>query len=285
MSISRNPYLSPYEEFQRLKHHPLLQPLLEQGRRISYGARCISKGGFNSLPRMSFPGGLLIGCDAGTLNMAKIKGIHTAMKSGMLAAEVILPALQATPDNRPDELPYASALKSSWLFAELYSARNFTPALHRYGPWLGGGVNWLSQRLRLHRLPWTLHDSVPDHARLQPASEATAINYPRPDGRLSFDKMSSVYLSNTHHEEDQPCHLQLRDPDIPIQHNLPLYEEPAQRYCPAGVYELVTEQGQPRLQINAQNCLHCKACAIKDPAQNIVWVTPEGGGGPNYPNM
>lgn len=281
----RNPYLSPYDEFQRLKHHPLLKPVLEQGQRISYGARCISKGGFNSLPRMSFPGGLLIGCDAGTLNMAKIKGIHTAMKSGMLAAEVILPALRENADNAPNELPYTPALQSSWLYTELYSARNFTPALHHYGPWLGGAYNWLSQRLRLNRLPWTLHDSQPDHAQLQPARAHPAIAYPKPDGQLSFDKMSSVYLSNTYHEEDQPCHLQLLDRDIPMQRNLPEYAEPAQRYCPAGVYEVITENAQPRLQINAQNCLHCKACAIKDPAQNIRWVAPEGGGGPNYPNM
>ncbi|MFW1676936.1 electron transfer flavoprotein-ubiquinone oxidoreductase [Pontibacter sp. JAM-7] len=277
-----NPWLSPFEEFQRLKHHPLLAQYLEGGKRVSYGARAITKGGFNALPEMTFPGGLLIGCDAGTLNFSRIKGTHTAMKSGMLAAEAVIEALQ---NDSGTATGYCPRYRNSWLYDELFSSRNFGPALHRFGPLLGGAFNTLDQNIFRGRLPLTLHDGNEDHAQMREAAVSKAIFYPKPDGRLSFDKLSSVYLSNTNHEEDQPCHLQLAQPELPLTVNIPLYEEPAQRYCPAGVYEVVEEDQGKRLQINAQNCLHCKTCDIKDPNQNIRWITPEGGGGPNYPNM
>ncbi|GAA3546999.1 electron transfer flavoprotein-ubiquinone oxidoreductase [Zobellella aerophila] len=281
----RNPYLSPFDEFQRLKHHPVLARYLQGGKRVAYGARAITKGGFNALPKMTMPGALLLGCDAGTLNFAKIKGTHTAMKSGMLAADTLVQAL-ARGDKGGGELTgYTQAFKESWLYDELYHSRNFGPALHKFGPWLGGAFNYLEQNWLAGRLSFTLHDSRQDHQSLKPAGECSPIHYPKPDGKLSFDKLSSVFLSNTLHEEDQPCHLQLTDPDIPISQNLPRYAEPAQRYCPAGVYEVVEETTGPRFQINAANCVHCKTCDIKDPAQNITWVVPEGGGGPNYPNM
>ncbi|GAB2196116.1 electron transfer flavoprotein-ubiquinone oxidoreductase [Sessilibacter sp. MAH4] len=277
-----NPWLNPYEEFQRLKHHPVLAQYLRNGSRVSYGARAIAKGGFNSLPKMFFPGGLLIGCDAGTLNVSRIKGSHTAMKSGMLAAEAIHSALI---NNHKDLSEYDELFKNSWLYDELYGSRNFGPALHKYGNWFGGAFNTLDQNFLGGKLPVTLHDRLEDNAQLKEVSQVEKINYPSPDGVLSFDKLSSVYLSNTNHEEDQPCHLQLSKEEIPTKINIPLYSEPAQRYCPAGVYELVEKNNELQLQINAQNCLHCKTCDIKDPCQNIQWTPPEGGGGPNYPNM
>ncbi|MEW7975183.1 MAG: electron transfer flavoprotein-ubiquinone oxidoreductase [Candidatus Thiodiazotropha endolucinida] len=282
-----NPYLSPYEEFQRFKLHPVITQYLEGGRRLGYGARAITKGGFNSLPCQHFPGGLLIGCDAGTLNFAKIKGAHSAMKSGMLAAETVFNALAGGDRGGSDLTAYAELFRASWLFEELHKARNFGPALHKYGAWIGGAINYLDQNLFGGRLPFTLHDTKLDHECMKPAAEFKPIDYPKPDGSLSFDRLSSVFLSNTNHEEDQPCHLRLKDQVVPIDINLVRYDAPEQRYCPAGVYEIFTdeESGDPYLQINAQNCLHCKSCDIKDPTQNIIWVVPEGSGGPNYPNM
>lgn len=281
-----NPHLSPFEEFQRYKQHPVISQYLKGGKRVSYGARAIAKGGLNSLPKMSFNGGLLVGCDAGTLNFAKIKGNHTAMKSGMLAAETLFSALSQGDEGGNDLTGFADAIKNSWLYDELYRSRNFGPALHKFGTFWGGAFNTLEQNWFGGKLPFTLKDDSLDHAQLKLASEAPVINYPKPDNVLSFDRLSSVYLSNTNHEEEQPCHLKLKDAQIPISINLPKYNEPAQRYCPAGVYEIVQdENNEPRFQINAQNCIHCKTCDIKDPAQNITWVTPEGAGGPNYPNM
>jgi electron-transferring-flavoprotein dehydrogenase len=278
-----NPWLSPFEEFQRLKLHPLIAGTLSGGRRVAYGARAITKGGVNSLPRMSMPGALLAGCDAGTLNFAKIKGTHTAMKSGMVAAETIMDALPAGGGTGPGT--FDARFRASWAFEELKRARNFGPALHRLGLWAGAAFNFIDQSLCRGRLPLTLHDPRPDHESLRAASESAPIDYPKADGRLTFDRLSSVFVSNTNHAEDQPCHLTLRDPAVPLDLNLARYGGPEQRYCPAGVYEFVEEGGTTRLQINAQNCVHCKTCDIKDPAQNIVWVPPEGGGGPNYPNM
>ncbi|QLC74549.1 electron transfer flavoprotein-ubiquinone oxidoreductase [Pseudomonas sp. LPB0260] len=281
-----NPHLSPFDEFQRYKHHPVVAQYLEGGKRVAYGARAICKGGLNSLPKMVFNGGALIGCDLGTLNFAKIKGSHTAMKSGMLAADALADALFAGREGGDELTGYVEAFKASWLYDELFRSRNFGPAIHKFGAIVGGGVNWLDQNIFGGKIPFTLHDTKPDHACLKPAAEAQKISYPKPDGKLSFDKLSSVFLSNTNHEEEQPCHLKLTDPSIPLSKNLPLYDEPAQRYCPAGVYEIVTqEDGEKKFQINAQNCVHCKTCDIKDPAQNITWVAPEGTGGPNYPNM
>ena len=279
-----NPHVSPFEEFQRWKTHPETRKYLEGATRIAYGARALAKGGYNSLPKMHFPGGLIIGCDAGTLNSVKIKGNHTAMKSGMLAAESIMSALaqEAPPSDLTD---YATAVQNSWLGKELYTTRNFSGFMHKFGYMLGAGMVWVDQNIFGGRLPFTLHDAKPDYACLKKASEAAKIVYPKPDNTLTFDRLSSVFLSNTNHEEDQPCHLTLVNPDIPIAQNLPLYDEPAQRYCPAGVYEVVEDDNGPRFQINAQNCVHCKTCDIKDPSQNITWVTPEGFGGPNYPNM
>ena len=281
-----NPHLSPFEEFQRYKQHPVISQYLKGGKRVSYGARAIAKGGLNSLPKMSFNGGLLVGCDAGTLNFAKIKGNHTAMKSGMLAAETLFSALSQGDEGGNDLTGFADAIKNSWLYDELYRSRNFGPALHKFGTFWGGAFNTLEQNWFGGKLPFTLKDDSLDHAQLKLAGEAPVIHYPKPDNVLSFDRLSSVYLSNTNHEEEQPCHLKLKDALIPISVNLPKYNEPAQRYCPAGVYEIVQdENSEPRFQINAQNCIHCKTCDIKDPAQNITWVTPEGAGGPNYPNM
>ncbi|KGE03568.1 Electron transfer flavoprotein-ubiquinone oxidoreductase [Pseudohaliea rubra DSM 19751] len=281
-----NPHVSPYDEFQRWKHHPETLKYLEGGSRLSYGARAIAKGGLNSLPRMQFPGGLLLGCDAGTLNAVKIKGNHTAMKSGLIAAEAVVEGLLQG-DDAPAELSgFETKLKESWLYDELYRTRNFSGFMHKFGFMVGSGMVWLDQNIFGGKLPFTLNDSKPDHATMKPADQCPKIDYPKPDNVISFDKLSSVFLSNTNHEEDQPCHLTLKDPEIPIGTNLPLYHEPAQRYCPAGVYEVVEEaNGDKRFQINAQNCVHCKTCDIKDPSQNIVWVTPEGFGGPNYPNM
>ncbi|MFQ2273374.1 electron transfer flavoprotein-ubiquinone oxidoreductase [Aeromonas hydrophila] len=281
----RNPWLSPFDEFQRLKHHPLIAAALQGGERISYGARAIAKGGWHSLPRMHFPGGLLIGCDAGTLDFSRIKGIHTAMKSGMLAAKTVAMSLRGGDEGGRDLAEYGDALQQSWLAHELKTARNFGAALHRWGPWLGGTFNWLEQRLFARTSPFTLLDKEPDYRQLRMASRCQPIDYPKPDGRLSFDKLSSVYLANTSHDEDQPCHLKLQDETIPVAVNLPTWAEPAQRYCPAGVFEILGSESLPRLQINAANCIHCKTCDIKDPSQNIVWTPPQGGSGPNYPNM
>lgn len=281
-----NPYLSPFDEFQRYKHHPVVSQYLEGGTRVAYGARAIAKGGLNSLPKMVFPGGALIGCDLGTLNFAKIKGNHTAMKSGMLAAEAAADAVFAGREGGDELTAYVDAFKSSWLYEDLFTSRNFGPAIHKFGALLGGAFNYVDQNIFGGKLPFTLRDTTPDYAKLKPAAESNKIAYPKPDGKLSFDKLSSVFLSNTNHEEIQPCHLKLADASIPLAKNLPMYDEPAQRYCPAGVYEIVTqESGDKKFQINAQNCVHCKTCDIKDPAQNITWVAPEGTGGPNYPNM
>ncbi len=281
-----NTYLSPFDEFQRLKHHPVLKQYLEGGKRVSYGARAICKGGLNSLPKMVFKGGALIGCDLGTLNFAKIKGSHTAMKSGMLAAEAVADRLFAESEGGDELTTYVDSFKNSWLYEELFASRNFGAAIHKYGAIIGGGFNWLDQNIFGGKLPFTLHDNKPDYACLKLAADCKKIDYPKPDGKISFDKLSSVFISGTNHEEEQPCHLKLADPSLPISKNLPLYDEPAQRYCPAGVYEVVTkEDGEKRFQINAQNCVHCKTCDIKDPAQNITWMVPEGAGGPTYPNM
>jgi len=279
-----NPYLNPFREFQRWKTHPRIRHYLEGGERIAYGARAVNKGGLQSLPELSFPGGVLAGCEAGFLNGAKIKGSHTAMKTGMLAAESIFEALKsAEPDDSAGR--YAERVKASWVWTELHKGRNFGPAQHKFGNLLGAAFIWLDQNLFRGNLPFTLHNREPDHAALVPADKAKPIDYPAPDGKLSFDLLSSVFLSSTNHTENQPVHLQLADPAIPVTRNLPIYAEPAQRYCPAGVYEIVGEGDGLRLQINAQNCVHCKTCDIKDPAQNINWVVPEGGGGPNYPGM
>ncbi|MGL5498236.1 MAG: electron transfer flavoprotein-ubiquinone oxidoreductase, partial [Aeromonas sobria] len=281
----QNPWLSPFDEFQRLKHHPLIADLLQGGERISYGARTITKGGWHALPRMHFPGGLLIGCDAGTLDFSRIKGIHTAMKSGMLAAKTVAMALRGGDEGGRDLAQYGDELQLSWLARELKVARNFGAALHRYGPWLGGAFNWLEQRLFGANSPFKLLDKAHDYRQLRVASRCEPIHYPKPDGKLSFDKLSSVYLANTSHDEDQPCHLKLQDERIPVEVNLPTWAEPAQRYCPAGVFEVLEMEGAAKLQINAANCIHCKTCDIKDPSQNIVWTPPQGGSGPNYPNM
>ncbi|AIS57030.1 electron transfer flavoprotein-ubiquinone oxidoreductase [Vibrio coralliilyticus] len=282
-----NPYLSPFDEFQRFKHHPVIRQYLEGGERISYGARAIAKGGFDSLPKQQFPGGLLIGCDAGTLNSGKIKGSHTAMKSGMLAAEAVFDALQA--DGGQREADYQSLFESSWLFDELKQSRNFASSIHKYGAIMGGALATFEQNIwqsLFHKAaPWTISDPQADYLSMKEISQCNAIDYPKPDGKLSFDKPSSVYLSGTQHEEDQPCHLIIASDSIPIENHLPLFDEPSQRYCPAGVYEIVTVDNRPKLQINAANCLHCKTCDIKDPSQNITWLPPEGGGGPNYQNM
>ncbi|HLJ65669.1 MAG TPA: electron transfer flavoprotein-ubiquinone oxidoreductase, partial [Stellaceae bacterium] len=285
----QNPYLSPYDEFQRFKHHPAIAPFFEGGKRIAYGARAINEGGLQSIPKLVFPGGALIGCAAGFVNLPRIKGSHNAMKSGMLAAEAAFAALkQGAPGG--DEIPgYGQALRRSWVYRDLYRVRNVKPGL-KWGLWLGslhGGIHmWLNCLGLGFLVPWTLRHGKADHETLKPAAECTRIEYPKPDGKLSFDKLSSVFISNTNHEEDQPVHLVLKDPAVPITVNLARFDAPEQRYCPAGVYEIIREgEGSPRLQINAQNCVHCKTCDIKDPTQNINWVVPEGGGGPNYPNM
>ena len=280
----QNPYLSPYEEFQRYKTHPAIRGYFEGGKRISYGARAITAGGLQSLPKTVFPGGALIGCDAGFLNVSRIKGSHGAIKTGMLAAESAFAALAA--GRQHDELAsYPEAFKQSWLHEELHVARNFKPWMSK-GLYLGTIMTGIDQILFKGKAPWTLHHKHADHECLRPASEFQPIVYPKPDGKLTFDRLSSVFISNTNHAEDQPVHLTLKNPAIPVEVNLAKFAGPEQRYCPAGVYEFVkTDEGQDRLQINAQNCVHCKTCDIKDPTQNIVWVTPEGGGGPNYPNM
>jgi electron-transferring-flavoprotein dehydrogenase len=280
-----NPFLSPFEEFQRYKHHPEVAQYLEGGRRVSYGARAIVTGGVQALPKLVFPGGALIGDNAGFLNVPKIKGSHAAIKTGMLGAEAAFAALGEGRSH--DELvTYPKAFQSSWLFDELHRARNFKPWMNK-GLIVGTLMAGMDQKLFGGKAPWTLHAHKTDAAKTKPAREFKPIAYPKPDGKLSFDRLSSVFLSNTNHEENQPCHLTLKDPNVPIAVNLAVYDAPEQRYCPAGVYEIVRESdgSKPRLQINAQNCVHCKTCDIKDPTQNIVWVNPEGGGGPNYPNM
>ena len=280
-----NPHLSPYEEMQRFKTHPKIREFLEGGKRVSYGARAITAGGLQSLPKLTFPGGVLIGDDAGFLNASRIKGSHCAIKSGSLAAEACFEALGA--ERSFDELTaYPEKFKTSWLYEELYKARNFKPWMSK-GLHLGGFMFGVDQKLFGGKAPWTLHHSGPDHLKLKKAKDCTPIAYPKPDGVLTFDRLSSVFLSNTNHEEDEPCHLQLKDAAVPIQVNLAQYDAPEQRYCPAGVYEILREAdgSNPRLQINAQNCVHCKTCDIKDPTQNITWVVPQGGEGPTYPNM
>jgi electron-transferring-flavoprotein dehydrogenase len=278
-----NPYLSPFEEFQRFKTHPAIRPLFEGAKRVCYGARAITSGGLQSLPRVVFPGGALIGDEAGFLNASRIKGSHCAIKSGMLAAEAAFPAIKA--GKAQDELTaYPDAFRSSWLYDELYRARNFKPWMAK-GLLLGSMMFGIDQVLFRGKAPWTLHHKGPDHAQTRPAAEFSPIQYPKPDGVLTFDRLSSVFISNTNHGEDQPVHLTLKDSSVPVNVNLERYAGPEGRYCPAGVYEFIEVDGAPRLQINAQNCVHCKTCDIKDPTQNIVWVAPEGGGGPNYPNM
>jgi electron-transferring-flavoprotein dehydrogenase len=274
-----NPHMDPYMEFQRFKHHPKVAAMLEGGTRISYGARALNEGGYQSIPRLAFAGGALIGCAAGFMNVPRIKGTHTAMASGMMAAEAALASLSGDGDMHA----YEQNVRNSWVAEELYGVRNIRPSF-RYGLWGGLLYSALDTYLLRGKAPWTFGHHA-DHAQLKKAKDAPKIAYPKPDGVLSFDRLSSVFLSNTNHEEDQPAHLTLRDPSVPIAHNLPLYDAPEQRYCPAGVYEIIEEAGQKRLQINAQNCVHCKTCDIKDITQNIVWVTPEGGGGPNYGNM
>ena len=276
----KNPHLSPFDEFQRWKTHPSIKKYLNGGERISYGARALIKGGLQSLPKMEFPGGLLIGCNAGTLVFSKIKGSHTAMKSGQIAGEHAFDILHNNGEGSFDR-----KISNSWIKKELHKSRNFGPLFHKYGALLGAAFNVIDQFIFRGNLPFTLNHPTPDYACLKKANEMPKISYPKPDGVYSFDKLSSVYLSNTNHEEDQPCHLQLKDKTIPISVNLPMYDEPAQRYCPAGVYEVVEKENEKKFVINAQNCVHCKTCDIKDPSQNINWVTPEGPGGPNYPNM
>ena len=281
----KNPHLSPFDEMQRFKTHPAIRPLLEGGRRIGYGARALSEGGLQSLPKLVFPGGALVGDTAGFLNVPKIKGSHTAMKSGMLAAEAAYEALGSGAE-RPALDSYTERFEQSWLKTELHAVRNVRPAF-KWGFWGAMAYNALDTFILRGKAPWTLAHHGPDHRSLVKAAEAPKIDYPKPDGVLTFDKSSSVFLSNTNHEEDQPCHLQLIDPAVPVRINLADYDAPEQRYCPAGVYEIVRDGdgGNPRLQINAQNCVHCKTCDIKDPTQNINWVAPEGGGGPVYTNM
>ena len=279
-----NPHLSPFDEFQRFKTHPKIRPTFEGGRRIAYGARAINEGGFQSVPKLTFPGGLLIGCTAGFLNVPKIKGSHTAMKSGMLAAETIFDVVTGEGE-AADTSAYETAIKASWVWDELYRVRNIRPSF-KWGMWAGLLYSAIDTYIFRGRAPWTFGHHA-DHTTLKKAADAPKIDYPAPDGEISFDKLSSVFISNTNHEENQPAHLTLKDETVPISVNLAEYDAPEQRYCPAGVYEIIAEDdgSNPQLQINAQNCVHCKTCDIKDPTQNINWVVPEGGGGPNYPNM
>jgi electron-transferring-flavoprotein dehydrogenase len=284
----QNPWLSPFEEMQRWKAHPSIRAHIEGGKRVSYGARAITAGGLLSLPKQVFPGGALVGCDAGYLNAARIKGSHAAIKSGMLCAEAAFEALQAGRSH--DELSaYPAAFEKSWLHEELSGSKNFKQWFKKgntVGAFMTGIEQWLLPKLGLKEAPWTIHRTEADHTRLKPAAQCARIDYPKPDGKLTFDRLSSVFVSNTNHEENQPAHLTLRDASVPVAHNLAIFAGPESRYCPAGVYEFVkNEDGSDRLQINAQNCVHCKTCDIKDPTQNIVWVTPEGGGGPNYAGM
>ena len=278
-----NPYLSPFEEFQRFKTHPDVRSIFVGGRRVSYGARALNEGGFQSIPKLTFPGGCLVGCTAGFLNVPKIKGTHTAMKSGMTAAEAIFESLGSMQAGH-EPASYADKLQKSWLWSELYKVRNIRPGFAK-GLWLGLAYAAIDTYLFFGRAPWTLRHHA-DHLALKKASDAPKIDYPKPDGVVSFDRNSSVFLSGTNHEENQPCHLKLKDKNLPITLNVPIYDEPAQRYCPAGVYEVLTDsEGLKSFQINAQNCVHCKTCDIKEPSQNIDWTVPEGAGGPNYSSM
>ena len=278
-----NPYLSPFEEFQRYKTHPSIRTFLEGGKRIGYGARALTAGGLNSLPKTIFPGGALIGCDAGFLNGSRIKGSHAAIKTGMLAADAAYDAIQS--GRSADELTaYPQAFEASWLHTELKKARNFKPWMAK-GLYVGTLMVGIEQKLLGGHVPWTIHNRHADHTCLKPASQCQVIEYPKPDGKITFDRLSSVFISNTNHEENQPAHLTLKDAQVPVQTNLAIFDGPEQRYCPAGVYEFVESSNGRQLQINAQNCVHCKTCDIKDPSQNIVWLNPEGGGGPNYTNM
>ena len=280
-----NPYMDPYQEFQRFKTHPKIRPLLAGGRRIGYGARALNEGGIQCLPKLAFPGGMLVGCDAGTLNTPKIKGTHTAIKSGMLAAEAIAAAL-ADGGTQKELTSYETAFRSSWAYDELWRARNFRPSF-KWGLGLGTLASGFDQLVGRGRLPWTLKHGHKDHERLKPKSRARPIDYPKADGELTFDRLTNLAFANVAHEEDQPCHLTLADDTVPVSVNLATWDAPEQRYCPAGVYEILTDEDgtNPRLTINAQNCLHCKTCDIKDPTGNITWVVPEGGGGPNYSGM
>ncbi len=281
----QNPWMSPFNEFQRFKTHPQIRPTFDGGRRVAYGARALNEGGLQCLPKLVFPGGVLVGCEAGTLNMPKIKGTHTAMKSGMLAAEAAFTALKEGSMGGDELSAYPAAFNESWVYQELKQARNVRPSF-KWGLWGGTLYTGLDQTVLRGRAPWTLKHAHVDHETLKPAVAYEEIKYPAPDGKITFDRLSSVYLSGTNHEENQPCHLTLKDDAVPIEVNLKKYQAPEQRYCPAGVYEIVEDENlQPMLQINAQNCVHCKTCDIKDPTQNINWVTPQGGGGPNYPNM
>ena len=283
----KNPWLSPFEEMQRWKTHPSIRPHIEGGKRLGYGARAITAGGILSLPKLVFPGGALVGCDAGTLNASRIKGSHAAIKTGMLAAEAAFNALQA--GRAQDELgDYPVAFEQSWLHTELMRAKNFKQWFKKgntIGTLMTGIEQWLLPKLGITIPPWTIHRQQADHLYLKPAAECPKIDYPKPDGKLTFDRLSSVFISNTNHEENQPAHLTLKDASVPVKVNLAKFAGPESRYCPAGVYEFVNKDGADQLVINAQNCVHCKTCDIKDPTQNIVWVTPEGGGGPNYAGM
>ncbi|MDH3747945.1 MAG: electron transfer flavoprotein-ubiquinone oxidoreductase [Gammaproteobacteria bacterium] len=281
----KNPHLSPFAEYQRWKHHPKILQYLDGGDRIAYGARAVNKGGLQSLPKLTFPGGMLVGCGAGFLNGIKIKGAHTAIKSGMLAAESIHKELATGDEGHAELTDFSAAVQSSWIHDELHRARNFGPALKKFGTFWGAAFTYIDQNIFFGKLPFTWRSPIPDHECLKIASDAKVIDYPKPDGVISFDRLSSVFSSSTNHEEDQPSHLLLKDEAVPIAVNLPKYDEPAQRYCPAGVYEVVEEGGEKRFQINAANCVHCKTCEIKDPAQNIIWTVPEGAGGPNYSGM
>jgi electron-transferring-flavoprotein dehydrogenase len=280
-----NPHLAPFEEFQRWKLHPKIRQYLEGGKRIGYGARAVNKGGLQSLPKLTFPGGMLVGCGAGFLNGVKIKGAHTAIKTGMLAAEAVHAALAGGDEGQSDLETYETSMRSSWVYDEMHRARNFGPALVKFGTFWGAAFTFIDQNIFFGKLPFTWRNTNTDHGSLKKASAAPKIDYPKPDGVITFDRLSSVYLSNTNHEEDQPSHLHLKDSAVPIASNLPDYDEPAQRYCPAGVYEVVEEGGDKVFKVSFTNCVHCKTCDIKDPGQNIVWTVPEGGGGPNYSGM
>jgi electron-transferring-flavoprotein dehydrogenase len=279
----KNPYLSPFEEFQRYKLHPKIRETFEGGKRLAYGARALTAGGLNSLPNTVFPGGALIGCDAGFLNASRIKGSHAAIKTGILAAKAVVTAIT---ENRSADLlsAYPNYFKTSWLYTELSQARNFKPWMSK-GLYLGTLMVGLEQKLLGGNIPWTIHLKHADHESLEPASQHKPIDYPKPDGKITFDRLSSVFISNTNHAENQRVHLTLKDTSVPVNFNLKTYAGPEQRYCPAGVYEYVEKEGAPQLQINSQNCVHCKTCDIKDPSQNIIWIAPEGGGGPNYSSM
>ncbi len=279
-----NPHLSPFEEFQRWKHNPVIKDVINNGKRIAYGARAMNKGGFQSLPEIEVPGACLAGCEAGFLNPAKIKGTHTAMKTGMIAAQSIADNLLKE-DINDVKTSYTQDVENSWVFTELKKSRNFEPSLNKFGTFFGAAFTFIDQNIFRGKLPFTLHNKKADYACLKPVDSCKKIHYSKPDNKISFDKLSSVFLSSTNHEEDQPCHLKLKDAEIPIALNLPKWSEPAQHYCPAAVYEVINENNTKSFRINSQNCVHCKTCDIKDPSQNITWVTPEGGGGPNYSNM